>query len=565
MKYSVLADIYEELESTASKLEKTRIIAELLKKTPNNVLETVVHLLKGSVFPSWSGEEMGIARQLVIKSISKACGVSESDIVKTFNKKGDLGLTVEDFSKKKKQTTLGEETLSVEKVFENMKLVAKQEGKGSQERKIDLVSELISKAKPKEARYIVRTALYQLRIGVAQGIIRDAIAQAFNVSSNIAEHTWFLNQDYGKVASIAKENGEIGLERVKIKIGNPIYPLLGEKAPTLQDAIDSFENVAIEFKYDGMRAQIHKNKDEITIFTRRMENVTKAFPDLVEICKKYVRCEKCILEGEVIAINPKTNKPLPFQRLSQRIKRKYDIEKTIKEIPVKINFFDLVYINGKSYFKKSFKERRNELEKIIKVIPNKIELAEQLITKNIKKAESFYKKSLKEGQEGLMIKNLDALYQPGRRVAGGWIKVKPTLETLDLAIIGATWGTGKRTGWFGSFILGCRDSKTGKFLECGMMGTGVKEKKTEEDDVTLDDLTRMLKPHIISEKGNEVKIKPKVVVEVEYEEIQKSPTYSSGFALRFPRMKGVRFDKGPDDADEINRIEKIFGIQKGRK
>ncbi len=565
MKYSTLADYYERLEKISSKLEKISIVAELLKKTPSDILPKIVLLLKGVVFPSWSEEELGVANQLMIKAISKACGVKSEEISKKFKETGDLGLTAEYFVKNRKQKPLIKKTLLVKDVFEILRKIAKQTGKGSQERKLNLIAELLSQSSPKEARYIVRTILGELRVGVAEGIVRDAIAKAFKVSSTLVENAWFLNQDYGEVAKIAKEKGEKGLKKVKIEVGRPIAVLLAEKAPSLKDAIESFENVGLEIKYDGMRSQIHKKGEKIWIFTRRQENVTKAFPDLVELCKKGLKARECIVEGETLAIDPKTKKPLPFQMLSQRIKRKYDIEKMIEKIPIQINLFDIVYLNGKTLFSLPLKERRKKLEKIVKVIPGRFQLSEQIVTKDMRKAKRFYEKALKEGQEGLMVKNLDAIYQPGRRVAGGWLKVKPTLESLDLVIIGATWGTGKRTGWLGSYILGCRDPSTGKFLECGMLGTGVKEKKTNPNDVTFEDLTKLLKPNIESEKGNEVKIKPKVVIEVAYEEIQKSPTYSSGFALRFPRFLRIRWDKGPDEADTIERIKRIYEIQRGRK
>ena len=566
MKYSLLAEVYEKLENTSGKLEKTHIIASLLKETSKELLSKVVLLLNGSVFPSWSEEELGVAGQLMIKSIAKAYGISEKEIVKSFKKTGDLGLVVEIFSKSKKQTTLGvRELLSTEKVFENLQLIAKQTGGGSQDRKMNLIAELLAQAKPKEAKYVVRTALGELRIGVAEGIIRNAIAEAFGVSSAIVENAWFLNPDYGEIARIAKERGERGLENVKIEIGRPIMVLLAEKAPSLEEAVNSFEKVALEYKYDGARMLIHKRDDKIIIFTRRLENITKAFPDVVEICKKGLRARECIVDGEGLAIDKKTGKPLPFQMLSQRIKRKYDIGETAKGIPIELNLFDIIYLNGKALFDLSLKERRDLLAKTVKEIPGKIQLAKQIVTKDLKKAEKFYKEALEAGHEGLIVKNLEAKYQPGRRVAGGWLKVKPVLESLDLVIKGAIWGTGKRAGWLGSYILACRDPNTGDFLECGMMGTGVKEKKTAPDDITFKDLTNILKPYIEFEKGNEVKIKPKVVIEVAYEEIQKSPTYSSGYALRFPRLLRVRWDKGPEEADDLERLEKIFKIQKGRK
>ncbi len=565
MQYSVLADNYEKLESISGKLEKTHIISKILKKCSKENLPKVVLLLKGNVFPAWSEEELGVANQLMIKSISKAYGINEKEIVKEFKKSRDLGLVVEKLSKTKKQTTLGKRELNVEKVFENLHLIAKQTGSGSQDRKMSLIAELLTQAKPKEAKYITRTVLSQLRIGVAEGIIRDAIAEAFDISKKIVENAWFLNPDYGEISKIAKEKGEKGLKKVKIEIGRPIMVLLAEKSPSLEDALNSFDEPACEYKYDGARMLIHKKDNKISIFTRRLENITKAFPDVVEVCKKSLKAKNYIVDGEGLAIDKKTGKPLPFQSLSQRIKRKYDIKEMAKEIPIELNLFDIIYLNGKELFDLPLKKRRELVKKITKKIPGKIQLAEQLVTKDLKKANKFYKKALKEGHEGLIVKNLQAKYQPGRRVAGGWLKVKPVLESLDLVIIGATWGTGKRAGWLGSFILACRDPNTGDFLECGMLGTGVKEKKSEKGDITFKDLTEMLKPFIDSEKGNKIKIKPKIVIEVAYEEIQKSPTYSSGYALRFPRLLRVRFDKGPGEVDNLDRIGKIFKIQKGRK
>jgi DNA ligase-1 len=485
--------------------------------------------------------------------------------MKSFKKSGDLGLSVEELSKTKKQMTLGKKELLVDKVFENLKLIAKETGEGSQDRKINLIAELLAQASPKEAKYIIRTVLGQLRIGVAEGIIRDAIAEAFGVSPKVVEDAWFLNPDYGEIAEIAREKGEDGLKKVKIELGKPVMVLLAEKAPSLKDAIESFDRVALEYKYDGARMLIHKKDDNLWIYTRRLENITKAFPDVVKLCKANLKAKNCIVDGEALAINPKTKRPLPFQMLSQRIKRKYDIEKIAKNIPIELNLFDIIYLNGKFLFDLPLEERRKLLAKTVNEVPGKIQLAKQLITKDIKKAEKFYKEALKAGQEGLIVKNLEAKYHPGRRVAGGWLKVKPVLESLDLAIIGAVWGTGRRTGWLGSFILGCRDPDTGKFLECGMLGTGVKEKKTLPDDMTFADLSKLLKPSVESEKGNEVKIKPKIIIEVSYEEIQKSPTYSSGFALRFPRLLRVRFDKGPEEADDLERLKRIYEIQKGRK
>ena len=565
MKYATLADVYEKLESISGKLEKTHIISKLLIETSEELLPKVVLLIDGRVFPSWSEEELGVANQLMIKAIAKSYGIPVDVVIKNFKKFGDLGKAAEELAAKRKQVILGKKELTVEKVFENLQLIAKQVGGGSQDRKLNLITELLAHSSHKEAKYIVRAILSELRIGVAEGILRDAIAEAFKVSPEDVENAWFLNPDYGEIAKITKEKGKAGLEKVKIELGKPIMVLLAEKAPSLEDALSSFDKVALEYKYDGARFLIHKNEEKILIFTRRLENVTKAFPDVVEVCKKSLNAKNCIVDGEAVAMNSETKRPMPFQALSQRIKRKYEIQESIEEIPVQLNLFDIVYLNGETLFDQPLEKRRKVLSGIVKEIPGKIQLAKQLVTKDLKKANEFYNEALKAGHEGLIVKNLEANYQPGRRVTGGWLKVKPVMESLDLIITGATWGTGKRTGRLGSYILSCRDPDTGKFLECGMLGTGVKEKKTNPEDFTLLEMTKLLKPYVDFEKGNEVKIKPKVVIEVAYEEIQKSPTYSSGWALRFPRFLRVRWDKSAEEADDLERINKLYEMQKGKK
>jgi ATP-dependent DNA ligase I len=651
MEYSKLVEVYEYLEKTSERLKKTERIAGLFSQTETGLLPKVVLLVQGKLFPSWSEMEIGIANLLMVRIISVSTGFSERHIMEKFKKGGDFGSLIEELIKNKKQQTLFQKKLSVEKVFDNLQKVAAVEGKGSQDRKFRLISELISSAQPREAKYIVRTILGDLRVGVADGVVRDAIAKAFftdvvwdakkmlkliekaegksfiiedgvleglvskkkigrdavtlfrkrnkvaempfkelekidpskpkgpdyiftcdsafgsrfkhDIVSTI-EWAWFLRPDYGEVTKIAKEKGLYGLKMVRLEVGKPYHVLLADRSPGLKEALEAFERPVLEYKYDGARIIIHKKGSELWFYTRRLENVTKQFPELREFARKGIRAKDCIVEGEMLGFDKKTGKPVAFQFLSQRIKRKYDIEKMVKEIPIQVDLFDIVYLNGRELFNEPLRKRRALLEKIIKPIHGKFQLAKALETKNIKVAEKFYKEALAAGQEGVIVKNLDARYQPGRRVAGGWLKVKPTLETLDLAIIGAQWGTGKRAGWIGSLILGCLDPDTEEFLECGMMGTGIKEKKTNPEDVTFEEITEMLKPLIVREEGGMVRVKPEIVVEVAYEEIQKSPNYSSGYALRFPRFVRLRPDKGPDEADDINRLVKIYGMQRGR-
>ncbi len=568
MKYSVVVDTYDKLESIASKLAKVDILADLLKKSSPEELSKVTLLVTGKVFPSQEQHELGVAKQLMIKTISRATGFVTTDIEKKYKKNGDLGLTVEECVKSRKQAILLQKKLEVDHVFKNLQQLAFMDGSGSQERKINLIAELLASAEPKEAKYIVRTILEELRIGVAEGIIRDAIVKAFLIKkdatkeeiktlTNVVEHAWNIKSDFGEIAKIAQERGVNGLRKIELELGKPVQVMLAEKAESIDEVIKEFGKVAIEIKYDGMRVEIQKKGNKFWVYTRRLEDVTKQFPDLVELCRKSLKSKECVIEGEILGINKKDGSPMPFQILSQRIHRKYDINKLVEEIPIQINLFDVTYVDGEMMLDKPWKERRRILGKIITVIPKKIQLAEQIITDNVETADKFYRKALASKQEGVMVKVLDSTYVFGRHV-GGWYKIKETLEPLDLVIIGATWGTGKRAGWMGSFILGCRDEETGKFLECGMIGTGVKEKKVDIEDVTFKELTNLLKPFIESEKSTSIKTKPKIVVSVDYQEIQKSPTYKSGFALRFPVLKTIRVDKKIEDADTLERIKKLY-------
>ncbi len=545
MKYLEMAKLYEKLEGTTKKLEKTKILSEFYRKVPANEIELVVKFTLGM-------EDIGVANEFMKNAISKAYGVSEKEVVKKFKELGDLGLVAEYFSKHKRQASLLKKNLTLEKVYENIKKFSEMAGKGSVGKKLSIVSELLISASPLEARYITRTLLGDMRIGVAEGIVRDAISNAFGVNPEEVENAYDIITDYGEVAKICATDPK-KLKNVKIILGRPLRVMLAERAKNLREAIESFENLCIETKYDGFRTQIHKDGDKVWIFSRRLDDVTKQFPDLEEMVRKYVKVDKCILEGETVAIDD-DGRPQPFQKLSRRIQRKYDIEKMIKEIPIQINLFELLYVDGENYIKRPLRERWAKLKKVIKEKKGKFVLANHIETKDYEEAEKFYKWSLSIGEEGVMVKNLDAIYKPGKRV-GFWLKVKPIMDTLDLVIIGAEWGTGKRANVLGSYVLGVRTDEG--FLPIGMMGSGFSDEQLKE-------LTEKLKPHIISENGREVVISPNIVVEVAYEEIQKSPNYESGYALRFPRLVRIRYDRKPNEASSISDVVELYRIQRGR-
>ncbi len=581
MKYIELVELYEKLDKTSKRLAKTNLIAELLKKTREDDLDEIMLLLQGRVFPRHDERVIGVANRLVIKAISKATGIDTAKVENEWKKTGDLGMVAENLLKEKKQKTLFQQELSVKKVFNNLRKLPTITGEGTVEKKLQLISELLTSAKPSEAKYIVRTVLEEMRVGIGEGSIRDAILWAYFQKEiglryeekenkveyknkerhkeilNAIQRSYDLTNDFAETVRNAKK-GFRELSKVKIKPGIPIKVMLALKVDTIDEA---FERVGkpcdAEFKLDGFRLQVHKFNDGIILFTRRLDNVTKQFPDVVKYVKENVEGNSFIIDCEAVGYNPKTNKYVPFQNISQRIKRKYDIEKLEKEIPVELNIFDIIYYNGKNLISEPFEKRRNIIEKIVREHKRKIVVVKNIITKKEEDIKKLFKESIEAGNEGLMLKKLDSPYKPGARV-GHMVKFKGRAETLDLTIIGAEYGEGKRASWITSYILACHDNK--KLKTCGKVSTGLKEK--DEEGLSFNQMTKLIKPLIEKEHGKRVTVRPKIVLEVGYEEIQKSPSYESGFALRFPRVIKLRPDRGPKDCTTLDEIKKLYHKQK---
>lgn len=557
MNYLEFAEIYEKLGGTAKRLEKTAILADFFKVLKSRGKSEWIYLILGRAVPDYDSREIGISTQLAMKAIAHSFGVSEGDVLRRYKKIGDLGEIAFEFSAKNKQSTLSSKKLAVGNVFDNLRKIMAVEGKGAVDRKMDLVSELLGMSAPVEAKYIVRTLLSDLRIGVSSPTIVDALALAFFKDMEMKERiqgAYDLANDFAVVFEAASSGDEKEFDKIGVEPGKPLNVMLAVKVSDIKEAFEVCgKPAAFEFKYDGFRMLLNKKKNgEISLFTRRLENVTLQFPDVVEAVKKGIKGESFILDSEVVGYDSKTKKYKPFEAISQRIKRKYDIEKLVKTLPVEINVFDALYYEDKSYLEKPFSERRKLVEKIVKEKEWVIRPSEFMISDSDEKADEFYQEALKVGEEGIMIKSLDAPYKQGRRV-GYMAKLKPVMNDFDLVIVGAEYGTGKRGGWLTSYILACRDEKNGgKLVEVGKVSSGLKEK--EEEGTTYDEMTKLLKPLIEEDKGDYVKIKPKVVVSVNYQNIQESPSYSSGYALRFPRITHYRPDRRVDD---INTLEDI--------
>jgi DNA ligase-1 len=560
MLYSKLCEIYEKLSSTTKGLEKTKIIADFLGNLKSE--PETIYLLQGRFVPDYDERESGISEQLAIKAIAKTVGIKEEQVVRDFKKNGDLGLTAEHFCKNKKQSSLFSEKLTTGKVLENLRKLPAVEGKGAVDRKMGIIIELLNSATDIEAKYIIRTLLGDLKVGIGSGLLRDSIVEFAFHPKDLEEKrakAEILQNAYDKVTDFAEVferaiKGEKELNKVQLSPGKPVKVMLFPKAENIDDAFKIVgKPAAFEYKYDGFRMMINKDeKGKINIFTRRLDNVTEQFPDAVKFVKENVKADSFIIDSEAVGYDPKTKKYRPFQDISQRIKRKYDIEIVEKQLPVELNVFDIIYYNGESLIDKPFADRRKLIEKIIKVVPFKIRLSEQIITSDEKEAEEFYDKALDEGQEGLMAKNLNAIYKPGARI-GYAVKLKPDPNEFDLVITGAEYGTGKRAGWLTSFDVSCRD-KDNELQEIGKVSTGLKEK--EEEGLSFIELTKELKKIITREDGKHIQVKPELIVTVGYQNIQASPTYTSGFALRFPRMIALRPDRGIKDIAALEEIKR---------
>lgn len=548
MRYQELVDVYEALSSTTKRLEKTDILAEYFKKVDDETLPIVTLLALGKVFPFYSEDEMGIGDKLVMKAIGKVIGVNDDEVENQVRDQGDVGAAAEKLYSKKSQTTFFSQPLSIKFVFNNLKKLATISGNNSTNKKISIILELLSSASATEAKYITRTITEELRIGVGEGIIRDAISQAFNIDKSITERAYMLTNDLGLVSKVAKEYGKEGLEKLSLTPGKPVKPMLAQLSPGISESIIEMGEALCETKYDGIRMQVHKNGNDITIFTRRLENITKAIPEIVEEIKNAFPDEDYIAEGEVIAT--RNGKPLSFQNILHRVRRKYNIEEAIESVPLKVYLYDLLYFK-KPMLDEPIKIRRKILEDIVDTSSENVNLSEKVFVTedNIDDAKNLFEKSLSEGHEGIMIKDVKEPYIPGIR-GKKMLKFKAEPETLDVVVVGGTHGIGKRGDFIGSYMVALRDEDN-QLKTVAHVATGL-------DDETLEKLTKKMEEYKISEKGTKIIVKPKIILEIAYSEIVKSPEYEAGYSLRFPVVKRIRDDKGIDDIDTVERLVSMY-------
>jgi DNA ligase 1 len=577
MDYLIIADAYEKIQSTTKRLEMTASLVELLKNTSKDIIEKVVYLTQGKLYPDFMGVETGVAEKLAIKALARATGHSEKQIQSELQKSGDIGETAEKLLAKRKQSTFFTKTLSVQRVYETLDRIAKTSGSGTVDLKMALLSGLLADASPKEAKYLIRTVTGNLRLGIADMTVLEALAIAYGGGKEaraLIERAYNISSDLGRVARVVSEQGLEGIKQFQVMVFEPIRPMLSERLRSPEEILEKLGGKCIaEYKYDGERIQAHKKESEVKLFSRRLENISDQYPDAVRLISDNVVAKEAIFEAECVAIDLETGDLRPFQELMHR-RRKYGIVEAINQYPISLFIFDSLYADGKDYTQEIYPVRRQVLENIIKKT-DRTKTATQKLVNNPKDLEVFFEEAIEKGCEGLMCKSIgkDSVYQAGNR---GWLWIKykrdyksDMTDTVDLTVVGAFHGRGKRVGAYGALLLATYNKEKDTFETITKCGTGFKD-----DDLVR--LFEMLKPHLISHKNPRVNsmmvadvwFEPSVVLEVLGAEITLSPIHTcamdsirkgSGLAIRFPRFTGkYRIDKSAEDATGCEEIVQMY-------
>ena len=611
MEFAAFADRAERLAAEPADIETTRLVADLLatggrggsddtNRVDENVdgvdenadsddLATVTRFLLGRVFPAHDTRTLDVGPARCREAIARAAGpnVTAADVEERLAEEGEIGAVAAgfEFGGQRGLAAFGEgrDRLTVAAVDAELRELAAAAGDGSESRKRDILFGLFNRCEPAEAKVLARLVLGEMRLGVGEGAVRDAIAEAFLAETPAGgdgeaeidgddpilhagdeavaavERALQVTNDYGHVAILARDEGLAGLRAEGLAVGRPVQAMLAQ-AGTATDAVEAFDEVAVESKFDGARVQVHYVPESATegdgerdglgprIYSRNMDDVTDALPEVVEYVEARVSVP-VILDGEVVAVDDDGD-PLPFQEVLRRFRRKHDVDRMREEVGLRLHAFDCLHADGEDLLDEPLRTRHDRLVEVLPEATASVEFAADPAA--IEAAEAA---ALDAGHEGVMLKNPEAAYTPGDR-GRDWLKRKPDVETLDAVVVGAEWGEGRRAELFGTFLLGVRadggEGGADEFATIGKVATGL----TDEEIAAL---TERLEPHVVSEDGTEIAIRPEVVLEVGYEEIQTSPTYSSGYALRFPRFVGVREDKSVDDADSLERVARLAG------
>jgi DNA ligase-1 len=557
----------------------TDYLVALFRKTPADLIDKVTYLIQGKLHPDYEGIELGLADKMVMRSIANSSGKGRVEIQRLYQKTGDLGDAAGEAMKSKGQSTLYSEQMTVERVYSVFDKVAGTTGSGSQDTKLKLVSSLLNDATPEESRFIIKFVMGQLRLGIADYTVLDALALAFTGDKSnrkVLENAYNVSSDLGTVARVLASKGIDAVKSIKVTLFKPLRPMLAERVISSEEAIERMEGRAgVEYKLDGERVQIHKSKDSVELFSRRLERITGHYPDIVKAVKPIK--SEFILEGEVVAVNAQTDEYLPFQELMHR-RRKHGVQEAMENYPVVINLFDVLFANNESTMDLPYIDRRKLLKKIADGAKDRerIRLIKQTIATSPQEIDQFMSVAIAEGCEGVMIKQLSSTYRAGAREFA-WVKLKreyrsDLADTLDLVIVGALHGRGRRTGRYGALLLAAYDPEADMFKSATKVGTGFTDEHLEQFYSNLEQHVLQHR-HARVESGMEMDVwfEPAIVIEVVASEITLSPSHTAamdsvregfGLALRFPKFTGrVRDDKRPEDATTSDELLAMYKNQ----
>ncbi len=620
MEYARLASFFERLEATTKRLEMTGILCEMLGEVDKDEMLPVVRLLQGKVAPDWEGLELGLAEKLVLQGLARATAVDLDKVTKTYHDEGDLGAAAQALlgsQSKSRQAGLfsfedASTSLPIGAAFAKLVEIATTTGADSQSKKQRLFESLLAGVTPLEARFLVRTIAGRLRLGVADMTFLDALA-AWHVGRGVRsvtemtpeerdehegvrrvlEHGYDLRSDLAVVASTLAEGGLTAVEALTVEHGIPLRPMAAERLKSLGEILEKHDGrSAMEYKYDGLRLQCHVTPDSVRLFSRRMEELTDQFPDVQQALKDALKGRRCIVEGEGVAWDPVAGRMRPFQDISRRRGRKTGLgedqrresvlsegastqSNMMDEVPVKVFLFDCLAAEDQSTMTEPYAERRARLDDLFETTPD-VAVSTMEIAEDVATMESFFLQAVADGAEGVMCKALGAPYKAGNR-GFDWIKFKTDytedlVDSMDLVVIGAFYGRGRRAGWYGALLMAAHDPDTGRYASVCKLGTGF-------DDATLTGLKDRFKDHESPERPADVEsdmtpdvwLHPAIVMEVEAAELTLSPTHRAGWgsikagaglAARFPRFTGRwRDDKAPEQATAISELVAMYKQQ----
>jgi len=544
--FAAFVELGEELEATRARKVMAQSVAGYMHALGADEIAVAARMIIGRVFPEREGRPLNLSGAAVVRAVQAVVDVEPAARERISGQAVDFGQAVQmTFEQGTRRGPCGA-PLSLGDVWEAFQAIAASTGAGSRERKDEWLRRLLERATPLEAKYIVKVAVGEMRHGVSEGLLLDAIALAADVPLEVVQRANMLSSDVGWVAETALLRGADALRASQVRLGRPLKPMLAQTASSVDEAFALLEGrLALEFKLDGARVQIHKDGEHVWLFSRNLSDLTASLPEVRDQVARQVRAQTAVLEGEVIALED-GGRPRPFQDLMRRLGRIHDIDAQRAEVPLRLYLFDLLYGDGRSWLERPNQQRAAELRRV----SGGIALVDRLEPGSVTEGAAFLQAARAAGHEGVMAKGLDSPYTPGVR-GRHWLKIKPVL-TLDLVVVAADWGYGRRHGWLSNYHLAARDHETGEWLEVGKTFKGL-------TDQEFGQMTERLLALKTGERRGTVFVRPELVVEVAFNNIQVSPTYKSGMALRFARIVRLRPDKPASEADTLQTMR---GLQR---